>query len=188
MNPLKIMSRALSSSSEKGGVSMWDLLFGFAIIWPFVDCLSVVKLPHFQRSRSVFVCASLSVAFEAFQMLRLAVWSVSMPVDYDKLAMIIIITPRNIPEWINANIGWTHLNNSFGSFFDFIVFGFRMPVSESESSSVIILPPDAFALCTGFDFKSTVWSLIARFAPLDWCSMLNVAFDGSAATGFFVMI
>lgn len=48
----------------------------------------------------------------------------------------------------------TYLNNSLGFFLDFVVF--RLPVSESESSSVIILAADSFAFCIGFGFTTTV--------------------------------
>lgn len=79
----------------------------------------------------------------------------------------------------------THLNNSLGSFFDLSLLYFRMPVSESESSSVIMLAAEIFDLAVGLDLTTTVWLLISRFELPDSCSTSNVAFDGSAAATFF---
>lgn len=50
----------------------------------------------------------------------------------------------------------THLNNSLGSFFDLSLLYFRMPVSESESSSVIMLAAEIFDLAVGLDLTTTV--------------------------------
>lgn len=103
-------------------------------------------------------CVFLSVVFVTFQTLQLVVWSVSMCMDWNRAFFLVI--PKFMPNWKRE----THLNNSFGSFFDLIPFSayFRTPVSESESSSVIRLLADTFEVTT------TVWLLICLVLPADF--------------------